>query len=96
MVLGSFMPWLDPQRVGPFTLEPYVWVFGVVIVPNLIFVGAVICLLAVTTRRLLIVFLGTMALLVAWLISTSLLGDLQYETVATSDRPVRREYDRPS
>ncbi len=83
MVLGSFMPWLDPQRVGPFTLQPYAWVFGVVVVPNLIFVGAVICLLAVTTRRLLIVFLGTMALLVAWLLSTALLADLQYETVAS-------------
>ena len=65
MVIGSFMPWLDPKRIGPFMLEPYVWAFGVLIVPNLIFVGALLCLLAVTTRRLLVVFLGAMALLVA-------------------------------
>jgi ABC-type transport system involved in multi-copper enzyme maturation permease subunit len=64
MVIGSFMPWLDPKRIGPFTIEPYAWAFGVLIVPNLIFVGAFMCLLAVTTRRLLVVFLGAMALLV--------------------------------
>ena len=31
------------------------WAFGVLVIPNLIFVGALLCLLAVTTRRLLVV-----------------------------------------
>ena len=66
MVIGSFMPWLDPKRIGAFMLEPYAWAFGVLIIPNLIFIGAFMCLLAVTTRRLLVVFLGAMALLVAF------------------------------
>ena len=35
------------------------------IVPNLIFIGALLALLAVTTRRLLVVFLGAIAFLVA-------------------------------
>ncbi len=82
MVIGSFMPWLDPKRIGPFTLGPYAWAFGVLIVPNLIFVGALMCLLAVTTRRLLVVFLGAMALLVAWQIAGALLSDIQYDTIA--------------
>src|SRR5262245_30623460 len=69
MFSSALMPWLDPQRVGPLTLEPYLWMFGVVIIPNLIFIGAVLCLLAVSTRRLLLVFLGTMALLVLWQIA---------------------------
>ncbi|HEY7641248.1 MAG TPA: M1 family aminopeptidase [Steroidobacteraceae bacterium] len=82
MVIGSFMPWLDPKRVGPFAIEPYAWAFGVLVVPNLIFVGAVMCLLAVTTRRLLAVFLGAMALLVVWQIAGALVSDLQYDTIA--------------
>src|SRR5688572_10507602 len=82
MVIGSFMPWLDPKRIGPFMLGPYAWAFGVLIVPNLIFVGAFMCLLAVTTRRLLVVFLGAMALLVAFQVAGALLSDIQYDTIA--------------
>jgi ABC-2 type transport system permease protein len=82
MVIGSFMPWLDPKRIGPFMLEPYAWAFGVLVIPNLIFVGALMCLLAVTTRRLLTVFIGAMAVLVIWQVAGALLSDLQYDTIA--------------
>jgi ABC-2 type transport system permease protein len=82
MVIGSFMPWLDPKRVGPFMPEPYAWAFGVLVIPNLIFVGALMCLLAVTTRRLLAVFLGAMAVLVVWQVAGALVNDLQYDTIA--------------
>ena len=83
MVIASFMPWLDPKRVGPFTLMPYLWNFGVLIIPNLIFIGALLCLLAVATRQLLLAFLGTMALLVMWLVAGALLSDIQYDTIGS-------------
>lgn len=82
MIGGSFWPGLDPERVGPFMLGPYAWAFGVLVIPNLIFVGAFLCLLAVTTRRLLVVFLGAMALLVAFQVAGALVSDLQYDTIA--------------
>jgi len=83
MVVSAMMPWLDPKRVGPFTLAPYLWNFGVLIIPNLIFIGAVLCVLAVATRQLLLAFLGTMALLVLWLIAGALLSDIQYDTIGS-------------
>ncbi len=83
MLLAALMPWLDPKRVGPFTLVPYLWTFGVVIVPNLIFIGAVLCLLAVAVRRLVVVFLGAMALLVLWQIAGALLSDIQFDTIGS-------------
>jgi ABC-type transport system involved in multi-copper enzyme maturation permease subunit len=83
MVVGSFMPWLDPQRLGPFSLEPYLWGFGLIIVPNLIFVGALLSLLAVTTRRLLIVFLGVAAFFVLFAIAQVLTVDIKYDTIAS-------------
>jgi ABC-2 type transport system permease protein len=82
MIVGTFMPWLDPKRVGPLMLEPYAWALGVIVIPNIVFIGALICLLAVTTRRLLVVFLGTMAVLVLYLVAGALLSDLQYDTIA--------------
>jgi ABC-2 type transport system permease protein len=82
MIVGSLWPSQDPNRIGPFMAAPYLWAFGVLVVPNLIFVGAFLCLLAVTTRRLLVVFLGAMGLLVAFLLAGSLTSDLQYDTIA--------------
>lgn len=83
MILGSFMPWLDPQRIGPFSWQPYLWGFGVLVIPNLLFVAALLGLLAVTTRKLLLVFLGVVAFLVLWSIAGALTQDIQYDTIAS-------------
>lgn len=83
MIVGSFMPWLDPQRLGPFSWEPYLWGFGLIIIPNLLFVGALLSLLAVTTRRLLIVFLGVVAFFVLYAIAQALTVDIKYDTIAS-------------
>ena len=83
ILLGSFMPWLDPARLGVFSLGPYAWSFGVIVIPNLIFTSALLALLAVTTRRLLLVFLGAIAFLVLWMIAGALGSDIQYDTIAS-------------
>lgn len=82
MILGSFMPWIDPQRLGPFSWQPYLWGFGVIIIPNLVFVGGLLALLAVTTRRLLLVFLGVVAFLVLLSIASALTEDIQFDTIS--------------
>ena len=82
VMLGTFMPWLDPDRLGPFSLRPYLWALGVVIVPNLIFTAALLALLAVTTRRLLTVFVGAITFIVLWMIAGALTRDIQYDQIA--------------
>lgn len=91
MILGSFMPWLDPQRLGPFSWDPYLWGFGLIIIPNLVFIGALLSLLAVTTRRLLMVFLGVVAFFVLFAVSQSLITDIQYDTIASLIDPFGSE-----
>lgn len=91
MMLGSVMPWIDPQRLGPFSLTPYLWGFGVMIIPNLLFTGALLGLLAVTTRRLLFVFIGVVAFLALWAIASSLTKDIQYHTIAALIDPLGGE-----
>lgn len=91
MMIGSFMPWIDPQRLGPFTLQPYLWGFGVIIIPNLFFIGGLLGLLAVTTRRLLLVFLGVVAFLVLWSIAGALTRDIQYDTISALIDPLGGE-----
>jgi ABC-2 type transport system permease protein len=82
VMLGTFMPWLDPDRLGPFSLRPYLWSFGVIIIPNLIFISALLALLAVTTRRLLTVFLGSISFIVLWMIAGALTRDIRYDRIA--------------
>lgn len=91
MILGSFMPWLDPQRLGPFSWEPYLWGFGLIIIPNLLFVAALLSLLAITTRRLLMVFLGIVAFLVLYSVAQSLTVDIKYDTIASLIDPFGSE-----
>lgn len=82
MIAGSFMPWIDPQRLGPFSWQPYLWGFAVIMIPNLLFIGGLLGLLAVTTRRLLMVFLGVVAFFVLFSIAGALTTDIQYDTIA--------------
>jgi hypothetical protein len=83
IIVGSFMPHLDPERLGPFSLQPYLWAFAVVIVPNLIFLGALMSLLAVTTRRLLGVVIGALGFIVLWFIAAALTDDIKYDTIVS-------------
>jgi ABC-2 type transport system permease protein len=91
MMLGGFMPWIDPQRLGSFSLAPYLWGFGIIIIPNLLFTGALLALLAVTTRRLLLVFVGVVAFLALWSIAGALTKDIQYQTIAALIDPLGGE-----
>ncbi len=91
MMLGSLMAWIDPQRLGPFSLAPYLWSLGVMIIPNLLFTGALLALLAVTTRRLLQVFIGVVAFLALWAIASALTKDIQYHTISALIDPLGGE-----
>jgi len=81
MLIASVMPWLDPERLGPFSLKPYLWSLGVLVVPNMIFIGALLALLAVTTRKLLAVYIGVIAFFVLWTIAQQMTSDVEYRSL---------------
>ncbi len=83
IVVGSFMPWLEPDRLGPFQLGPYIWAFLVIIIPNLFLVGAIFFTIAGLTRSMLTTFMGAVILMVCYLISIFLMGDLESQTLAS-------------
>ncbi|MGH8154152.1 MAG: ABC transporter permease subunit [Rhodanobacteraceae bacterium] len=53
MWLGSLMPWIDAARLGPTPWHAYGWALGVMVLPNLFFLAALLFLLAVLTRSML-------------------------------------------
>lgn len=65
LAASSFMPWVDPARVGPFRLAPYAFGLGVLIIPTLLALGAAFYALASWTRSTLATYAGVVAFFAA-------------------------------
>ena len=74
MAVGSATSAADPERLGPMSALPYLWSFAVFIVPNLLFVAALLMLLAVAGRSMLMVYVGVLVFFVLWAMAGLLAG----------------------
>lgn len=82
IALGSLMPWLDKETLGPLTLEPFLFGYVVMALPTLLLTSALFFSLATVTRSVMWTYVGVIALLVVWIVSGIAL-----------DRP---EFDKPA
>ncbi|MEW6022612.1 MAG: M1 family aminopeptidase [Pseudomonadota bacterium] len=87
MMIGPLMPWVDAERVGPFAGGAYLWSLGVIVVPNLFFIGALLMLLASTTRSILMVYVGVLAFFVLWVVAGSFTSNIDNEWIAVLTDP---------
>jgi ABC-type transport system involved in multi-copper enzyme maturation permease subunit len=83
IIIGSAMPWLEPERIGPFLWQPYVYGFLVIVVPNILIMSALFFGLATLTRSLMYTYVGLVALFVGYGIAGSFAGELEKEGLAT-------------
>jgi ABC-type transport system involved in multi-copper enzyme maturation permease subunit len=81
IMIGSLMPWLDKERLGPFELWPYLFALFVMVVPNLLLAGAVFFAVAALTRSLMATYASVIAFFVANGIAGAFLEDLSSETL---------------
>jgi ABC-type transport system involved in multi-copper enzyme maturation permease subunit len=82
VVVGSFMPWLEAERVGPFQLMPYVYAMGVLVLPNVLLMSAIFFGLATLTRSMVATYAGLVAFFVGYGIAGTLLADVEDEAMA--------------
>ena len=82
ILIGCAMPWMEPERVGPFMLDAYLNSLVIFVLPNTLLVGAVVFALAVTFRSTIVSFIGIIVLLVLYIVSQLLVGDLDNENLA--------------
>jgi ABC-type transport system involved in multi-copper enzyme maturation permease subunit len=87
LMLAPMMPWIDPDRLGPFSLQPYLWGFAVLVLPNLLFTSALLTLLAVTLRSMLAIYLGVIAFFVLYQVTGTMSVDLDNTWIATLTDP---------
>jgi ABC-2 type transport system permease protein len=85
--VGTFMPWLDAEKIMPFRLDAYVQPFLAYIVPNVLFASAIFFMVGILTRNMLAVYVQGMVLLAAYSISRTLLADIQNDTITNFADP---------
>lgn len=88
IALGGMMPWIDTLRLGPASWHGYAWGFGVMVVPDMLFIAALLFLLASTTRSLLATFLGVIVYIVLQAIVGQLTKDVNNHFVAAMLDPL--------
>jgi len=81
ILVGSWMPWLDSERVGPFQLMPYVFSFLILVLPNVLSTGSIFFAVAVTTRSMIWTYVSVVGFFVGYLISQAMLGDVDNERI---------------
>ncbi len=75
IALGSAMPWVDPETIGPGGFATYAWPFLIIAIPNLILSSALLFSLATITRSMLASYIGVLVLVMAYTVATAVLGN---------------------
>ncbi|HEY0283716.1 MAG TPA: M1 family aminopeptidase [Rhizomicrobium sp.] len=79
ILIGSWMPWLDPEKLGPFRVEYYLYAYFLVAMPTLLVMGAMFFAIATATRSMLLTYVGVVGFLVAYLVLIGLFNQPQYD-----------------
>ncbi len=77
IILGSYMPWIEPDRIGPFRMAPYLVSLFFLVLPNIILAGAIFFSLAALTRSMMYTYAGVVAFFVGYIVGGVLRGDVQ-------------------
>jgi aminopeptidase N len=87
MLIGSWMPWLDSEKVGPFVAQDYLFAYFFTGLPPLLVIGALMFALATATRSMMWTYVGLLALLVLYIGTRVALRDPSWDTVAVLSDP---------
>jgi ABC-type transport system involved in multi-copper enzyme maturation permease subunit len=82
IALGGSMPWIDAARLGPASWHGYAWAFGVIVAPDMLFIAALLFLIASSTRSLLATYIGVIVYIVLQAIVGQLTKDVNNHFVA--------------
>jgi ABC-2 type transport system permease protein len=80
--LGTLIPGVEPDRLGPARLGAYAQPYLLLVLPNLFIFGAIFFVMAALTRRMLPVYVASVVMLVGYIVAPSLARDLDYKTFA--------------
>ncbi len=73
MFVGSAMPWVDPETLGPNRLGDYAYAYFVLALPNVLLTAAIFFAVATVTRSMMYSYVGVVVFLVLYLVLNSFL-----------------------
>jgi len=71
--VGTFMPWINPDFLGPNRLQDYVWSYFVLALPNLLITSAIFFAVACWTRSVTYSYLTVILFMFAYFALTAML-----------------------
>ena len=87
-LLGTMMPWVDPETVGAFRPQDYLYAYGVFGLTGLFLTSALFFTLATLTRSMMATYVGVVAVLIIYLATTGALGQRpEFETALAWAEP---------
>ncbi len=87
MLVGSWMPWLDAEKLGPCVPGHYLYALFLFGLPTLLVIGAAFFALATATRSMMWTYVGVVGFLVLFTVSRVLLRDPAHDTFSTLSDP---------
>jgi ABC-type transport system involved in multi-copper enzyme maturation permease subunit len=89
MLIGSLMPWVDPETIGPQVFSYYAWPFLIFALPNIFLLCAVLFTLATLLRSMMAAYIGAIVLVMGYLVITSILGQkIEYRDAVARWEPL--------
>jgi ABC-type transport system involved in multi-copper enzyme maturation permease subunit len=89
MFLGSLMPWVDPETIGPQIFSYYAWPFLIFALPNIFLLCAALFTQATLLRSMMAAYIGTIVLVMGYLVITSILGQkIEYRDAVARWEPL--------
>jgi ABC-2 type transport system permease protein len=87
MLMGSSMPWVDAETVGPQRISFYLWNFVILGMPNVFMICAILFALATNLRSMMAAYIGAVVLVMGYLVTRGTVGQkIEYrETFARFD-----------
>jgi ABC-2 type transport system permease protein len=86
VIIGSIcslaFDWQEAERFGPIYWNAHLAGFFIFTIPNTIFIGSIIYTISALTRNTILSYVATLALLVAYIASGTLLKDMKNENTA--------------
>ncbi len=83
IVIGTWMPWLDPEKLGPFRAGDYLYAYLLLGLPTLFTTGAILFALATATRSMMATYVGVIGLLILYFVTLTVLRQLSLQGAAT-------------
>lgn len=80
--LGSFIPGIEADRVGPQHFSSYLLPWLLTLLPNTFIFGSLFFVLAALSRRMLPVYVASIVMMIGYIVAPSLARDLDYKTLA--------------